>query len=158
MIIEQVTAPDTWFGVLARLGGATLVGLVIGVNREVAQKPAGVKTHALVALGSALFALTPLLMVAGDGQVDHPALTRVVQGIVAGVGFIGGGAILRRRHQDEIEGITTATTIWLSAALGIASAVGLWQVALVGLGLGLLVLVTGGAFDGLLRRFRPPEG
>jgi putative Mg2+ transporter-C (MgtC) family protein len=151
-VVDQITAPESWVGVLARLGVASVVGLAIGVNREVAGKPAGVKTHALVALGAALFAITPLMMVADDGRIDHPALTRVVQGIVAGVGFIGGGAILRRRADDEVEGITTASTIWLAAALGIAAAVGLWEVAVVGLALGLAILILGGLVDGLLRR------
>src|SRR6266446_127475 len=103
--------------VILRLAAAMLIGGALGVDREVRGKPAGLRTHALVAMGAALATISAIQFA---GPADRAAVTRVIQGIVAGVGFLGGGAILRARGQDEVHGLTTAATIWLVAAIGIA--------------------------------------
>lgn len=119
-----------------------LVGAIIGWERQLQHKPAGLRTYMLVSFGSALFVLVPLQL--GAVQDSHNDVTRVIQGIVAGVGFLGGGAILRESRQElrsaEVRGLTTAAAIWVAAALGIAAGCGLWQMALIGAVLSLVVL------------------
>lgn len=100
-----------------RLFVAAVLGAVIGYQRERLGKAAGLRTHILVAMGAALFVIAPLW----ERTID---LSRVIQGIVAGVGFIGGGAILKLSEERRIQGLTTAATIWLTAAIGIATGLG----------------------------------
>ena len=106
--------------ILGRLCLATLAGAAIGWNRHRAGKPAGVGTHALVALGSALFVAVPIG--AGAGQMD--ALSRTIQGVAAGVGFLGAGEIFRDPGAGKITGLTSAAALWVTAALGITVAAG----------------------------------
>ena len=146
---------QTLIEVVVRLSVATLIGGVLGADREVRNKPAGLRTHALVSLGAALIVVTTLGLSAGG---DANPISRAIQGIIAGVGFLGAGAILKGRERDEVSGLTTAASIWLVASLGVASGAGYWFAALVALGLALIVLVFGGPFEGALRRiFRRVE-
>ncbi len=134
--------PDDWLGIIFRLLLALAVGGVIGVDRQLSHKPAGLRTHMLVSFGSALFVLVPLQIDAGQHAND--SFTRAIQGIATGVGFLGGGEILRSPRpgtgQEEIQGLTSAAAIWVSAALGMAAGCGLWQTALVGAVLSLFIL------------------
>jgi len=119
-----------------------LIGAIIGLEREIRRKPAGLRTHMLVSLGSAIFTVIPLQT---DGlQFSHDALSRVIQGIAAGVGFLGAGEIVRQSSEQsqqlEIHGLTSAAAIWVSAALGIAAGCGLWQLGLIGAMLTFFVL------------------
>jgi putative Mg2+ transporter-C (MgtC) family protein len=108
--------------VVARLFTAALLGGLLGAERESVGKAAGLRTHMLVALGAALFVVAP--QVAGVGE---EGLARIVEGVAAGVGFIGAGAILKLSDREEIKGLTTAATIWLTAGIGIAAGVApLW--------------------------------
>src|SRR4051812_2291680 len=102
--------------ILIRLSVATLVGCAIGLNRELYGKPAGMRTHALVALGAALMTVSSLDL-AGK---DSAAVLRTVQGIMAGIGFLGGGVILRDESNHSVHGPTTPPPIWGVAAPGIA--------------------------------------
>jgi putative Mg2+ transporter-C (MgtC) family protein len=108
---------------IIRMLAAMLLGAIIGVQRERIGKPAGLRTHMLVAMGSALFVLGG--SAAGMSMSD---LSRVIQGIATGIGFIGAGAILKLLDQREIEGLTTAAGIWMTAAVGVA--VGLGRIGL----------------------------
>lgn len=139
--------------VLIRLSVATLIGAALGLNREIRGKPAGLRTHALVALGTALVTLTGLSLAAHDGEFDSNSVSRVIQGVVAGIGFLGGGTILKSDSGEQISGLTTAASLWLVAALGIACGAGLWVMSLIALGLALLVLVGGEPFERVLHRF-----
>jgi len=96
-----------------------LLGAIIGFQRERAGKSAGLRTHMLVAMGSALFVLGG--SAAGMAMSD---LSRVIQGLATGIGFIGAGAILKRREEPKIEGLTTAAGIWMTAAAGVAAGLG----------------------------------
>jgi putative Mg2+ transporter-C (MgtC) family protein len=108
--------------VVIRLVTAALLGGVLGAEREAEGKAAGLRTHMLVALGAALFVLGP--RTAGLGEGD---LGRIVQGVAAGIGFIGAGTILKLTDRREIRGLTTAAGIWLTAAIGVVAAVApLW--------------------------------
>ena len=143
----------TWTDVVIRLVAATGIGGMIGLNRELTRKPAGLRTHALVALGSAL-ATVSALQLDGPAQATHSdAASRVIQGIVAGIGFIGGGVILHTEGRNVV-GLTTAATIWVAAALGISCAVGQWRVAGSAVLIALAVLVIGRGVEGALHRIK----
>ena len=112
--------------VVIRVIAAALLGALLGWERERAGKPAGLRTHMLVALGAALFVLFPAEagMAIGD-------LSRVIQGVATGIGFIGAGTILKRAESEQVEGLTTAASIWLTGAIGMAVGAGqLWLSAL----------------------------
>lgn len=126
-----------------RLIAAAAVGMLIGLNRDISGKPMGMRTLGLVSLGSALAAIAAVHYASLH---DHPdALSRVVQGVLqgvlAGVGFLGAGAILRKTEVGEVHGLTTAATVWVVAALGIACALAAWHLVLLGVVLTLAILV-----------------
>ncbi|QJE01705.1 MgtC/SapB family protein [Massilia forsythiae] len=102
-----------------RLLVAMLLGGMIGYEREASGASAGLRTHMLVSLGSALFVLIPLQ--AGMRVED---LSRVLQGVTAGIGFLGAGAILKQKESNDIRGLTTAASVWLTAAIGVAAGMG----------------------------------
>ncbi|HEY9736854.1 MAG TPA: MgtC/SapB family protein [Trichocoleus sp.] len=116
-----------------RLTIALLAGALVGYERQAHKHAAGLRTHILVSLGSALFVLIPIQI--GIAAADPGELSRVVQGIVTGVGFIGAGVIFHRQHRNgvaEARGLTTAAGIWVVASLGVASGCGLWPLVLLG--------------------------
>ena len=136
-----------------RLGVATVAGALIGVNRELRGKPAGMRTHALVALGSALVVYSALSIARrADGTVDGNVVTRAVQGIVAGVGFLGGGVILKTSDRATVRHLTTAASLWVVACLGIVCGLGQWALGVAAVVLTLLMLVIGGPVEGAIRR------
>lgn len=105
--------------IILRFVLAAILGGLLGYDREVKGKAAGLRTHMLVSFGAALFVLVPQQSGASMGD-----LTRVVQGLTAGVGFLGAGSIIMGNRQEEAKGITTATGIWLTAAIGVAVGLG----------------------------------
>jgi putative Mg2+ transporter-C (MgtC) family protein len=126
--MEELPNGPELIGTTVRLLVAGLLGAVIGWNREQRHKAAGLRTHMLVAIGATIFVL-PFAIDGGDsGDVS-----RVVQGLATGIGFVGAGSILKLPLQDRIEGLTTAGSIWITAALG----------ALVGLGKVWMALLAG---------------
>lgn len=120
--------------VCVRLLVATVLGAALGFERESVGAPAGLRTHMLVSLGSALFILVPLQ--AGMSLED---MSRVLQGVTAGIGFLGAGAIIKLQN-DGIKGLTTAAGIWLTAAVGVAAGMGLEATAVVSAMFGLVIL------------------
>ncbi len=118
-----------------RLLLAAVLGAALGLEREYRQKPAGLRTNVLIAIGSALFTILSISMTAGTGDPS-----RVAGQIVTGIGFLGGGAIMRNR--DTVHGMTTAATIWVNAAIGIACGVGQFQLAAWTTVLTLIVLIV----------------
>jgi putative Mg2+ transporter-C (MgtC) family protein len=143
------TPPADLVHLAARLGLAVVLGGIVGVNRELRQKPAGLRTHALVALGAALVTVVGTLMTADSGTFG-----RLVQGLLAGIGFIGGGVILHRDDTQGVHGLTTAAAVWLVAGVGIAVGAGLWAAGVIAIGLTLVVLAVGAPID---ERLRPPR-
>jgi putative Mg2+ transporter-C (MgtC) family protein len=134
--VEQATR------MVVRTAVALFIGAAIGWDRERREADAGLRTHMLVALGAAIFAMAPLEL-----GFDDDALSRVVQGVVSGIGFIGAGAVLKNADKGVIHGLTTAASIWVTAALGVAAGTGREFLALFGTLLVLVVLT-------LLRRLR----
>ena len=120
-----------------RLLIAAILGGMLGFEREQKGKAAGLRTHMLVALGAALFVLIP--QQAGVSDAD---LTRVMQGLVAGIGFLGAGAIIKGNGEEEIKGLTTAADIWLTAAIGMAAGLGREATAVLSTLIALLILYT----------------
>jgi putative Mg2+ transporter-C (MgtC) family protein len=135
-----------------RLGAATLAGGIIGLNRDLHGKSAGVRTHALVGLGSAVATL--VASSAFGERPDPAAASRVIQGIITGIGFLGAGVILHRDGSHSVRGLTTAASIWVVAALGVACGTAEWPTAIVGTVLTLIVLLLGGPFERFVRRLR----
>ena len=121
--------------IVLRLVLAALLGGILGYERERHGKAAGVRTHMLVALGAALFVLVPK-----EAGVSNADLTRVIQGIVAGIGFLGAGAIIKGSAEESVKGLTTAAGIWLSAAIGIACGLGREATAVLSAVLALAIL------------------
>ena len=120
--------------IVIRLVAAAVVGGIAGIDRERVGKAAGLRTHMLVAMGAAVFVLTAQLSALG-GQMGT-----VIQGVAAGIGFIGGGAILKSTQNKEIHGLTTAAGIWMTAAAGLAAGLGHLVLALLVSLMGLLIL------------------
>ena len=133
--------------IVVRLVFAAAAGALVGIDREARGKPAGLRTHALVALGAALVTVCGIQYL--QGSSDQGALTRVIQGVIAGVGFLGGGAILRVSDRDAITGLTTAATIWIVAALGVACGGGHWVAVTTAVALVAIILILGRRIDGL---------
>ncbi|QIB34982.1 MgtC/SapB family protein [Ancylobacter pratisalsi] len=139
----EIISPHDLEAVL-RLVVAVACGMLIGLNRDLRGKPTGMRTLGLVSMGAALISLTAMRV---DGIAGHPdATSRVVQGIIQGVmtgiGFLGAGVVLRRRHPLEVHGLTTAATVWVTAALGVACALASWHLILSALLVTLLLLAA----------------
>jgi putative Mg2+ transporter-C (MgtC) family protein len=120
--------------IVLRLSLAALLGGLLGYEREHAGKAAGLRTHMLVALGSAFFVLVPL-----QAGISGGDLSRVLQGVITGVGFLGAGTILKGSRKGEIYGLTTAAGIWFTAAVGIAAGLGREASAVLGTLLAFLI-------------------
>ena len=118
-----------------RLGIALLTGAIIGLERETKKKPAGLRTNMLVSFGSALIVIVPIEIGAAEQNLD--VLGRAISGVISGIGFIGGGTILR---ESKIKGLTSAAAVWVSAALGITVGCGLWILGLAGAIVTLVIL------------------
>lgn len=121
--------------IAVRLAMAALLGGAVGFERRWSDKPAGLRTHMLVALGSALFVLVPQ-----QAGLTGSDLSRVIQGIVSGIGFIGAGSILKLTDRAEVKGLTTAAGLWLTCAIGVAVGLGREGSAVLGTVLTLLIL------------------
>jgi putative Mg2+ transporter-C (MgtC) family protein len=129
--------------VLLRMVFAVLLGGLVGIQREKVGKPAGVRTHMLVSLATAIV----VLACAGMGM-QFDAQSRVIQGIVTGIGFIGAGSILKLSEERDIQGLTTAAGLWLTAAIGIACGVGTLGIALIASLVTVIVLALAGVIEG----------
>jgi putative Mg2+ transporter-C (MgtC) family protein len=116
--------------IIIRLLAATLLGAAIGYEREKAGKPAGLRTHILVTAGTTVFILGCISV---GIKTNSDAISRVIQGIITGIGFVGAGSIMKRETEKNIQGITTSAGIWMTAAIGVTIGLG---------GLGLAILAT----------------
>lgn len=122
--------------VCVRLLIALVLGALLGYERESAGASAGLRTHMLVSLGSAIFIVVPLQ--AGMSLED---VSRVLQGVTAGIGFLGAGTIIKLQNENQIKGLTTAAGIWLTAAVGVAAGMGLEATAVLSALFALIVLL-----------------
>ena len=150
---------EEFIDTILRLGAAAAAGMILGLNRDMADKPIGMRTLDLVALGAAVVSLATIRV---DGMAGHPdAMSRVVQGIIqgimAGISFIGAGVILRDAQAKTVEGLTTAATVWVTAALGIACGLAAWSVVGVAVVLALVLLVGIGWLEGIYSNAPSPS-
>jgi putative Mg2+ transporter-C (MgtC) family protein len=145
---ENIAAFDV-VDIALRLGAAVVVGVVIGVNRDLTNKPIGMRTLGLVSLGAAVVSLSTIHF---EGLANHPdALSRVVQGIIQGI-MAGIGFILRDVQTHTVTGLTTAATVWVTAALGIACALAAWKIVGLSVAFALFLLVGLGWVEGFYSR------
>lgn len=145
---ELPEAADVLTGV-ARLVAAAFLGALVGFQREITHKSAGLRTHMLVSMGAALFVLAGV-----QGNMGVNEVSRIYQGLIAGIGFLGAGAIVRRSDADAVKGLTTAASIWIACAIGAAAGSGrIWLPATAAL-LAWLIL---GPLQRVEDRLRPPE-
>jgi putative Mg2+ transporter-C (MgtC) family protein len=139
--------------VAARLGVALFCGIAIGLNRDLHHKRAGVRTFGLVSLATAALTVAAVL------TTDTAGVTRVVQGIVTGIGFLGAGMILHPSGSVDAHGLTTAAAVWFAAVLAVIAGLGALVVALAVLAAGLLLLMLGKPFERAMERvFGTPAG
>jgi putative Mg2+ transporter-C (MgtC) family protein len=141
IILQELIAglPDMrqFARLMIRLIIAMSLGAVVGAQRERTGKAAGLRTHMLVAMGAALSVLAPV-----EFGMDSDGVSRVIQGILTGIGFIGGGAILKLRDEQDIQGLTTAAGIWMTAAIGVAVGLGRLGLAVVSMAFTWITLST----------------
>ena len=135
--------------VLIRLLAAMILGGLIGIQRERTGKPAGFRTHMMVCLGTAVFVIS----CSGVGMA-FDAMSRVIQGLVTGIGFIGAGTILKLDQEEQIKGLTTAAGIWMTAAIGITAALGAIGIALMATVLALIILTVAQPFEDFMQKRR----
>ncbi len=145
----SVPNADDLTRLISRLGAAALLGGMIGLEREWVGKAAGLRTHMTVALGCAAFMLVTL-----ESDPTGGSLSRAIQGIAAGIGFIGAGTILKRSKEEDIQGLTTAASIWLTAAVGAAAGAGQGWLGLITVLMAFLILSILTAVDKWLAKLR----
>ena len=139
---------DAYETVAIRLGLALIVGAILGLNRWLHHKSAGIRTHALVSIGSA----TAVLLISDFVQGDAQSVSRVLQGLITGLGFLGAGVIIREQHSRKIMGLTTAASIWSCALIGASFGAGQFVVGGISIGAILLILALGGPMERLVSR------
>jgi putative Mg2+ transporter-C (MgtC) family protein len=133
--------------VVIRVIAAVLLGGFLGIERERTGKPAGFRTHMLVCLGTAV-----VVLACTEAKMSVEGLSRVVQGVVTGIGFIGAGSILKLSEQREIKGLTTAAGLWMTAVIGLSIGLGALGLAVIGTVLALLVLSLEHVVDSRIAR------
>ena len=142
-----------------RLVAAVFLGGLLGLNRDLHRKPAGIRTLALVSLGGAMATILVLGPGVQNGTPDIAAVSRVLQGILTGIGFIGVGVIIRDAA-GHVSGLTTAATIWVSAIMGTLCGFGYWQLITVSTLLIMAILIFGGRLEKfaerMFKRQQPP--
>lgn len=139
---SDITDLNEMVVILLRLSLATLLGAAIGYEREQRGKDAGLRTHMLVSLGAAIFIIVPV-----TSEMDSADVSRVMQGIVSGVGFLGAGAIIKQGKDLSITGLTTAASIWVAAAIGISAGYGREATAVASTLVALFVLAVLGRLE-----------
>jgi putative Mg2+ transporter-C (MgtC) family protein len=138
-----------------RLSAATLIGGVLGLNRDLHGKPTGVRTLGLVGLGSALVVVA--VVNTGPGPGDFSAASRIVQGILTGIGFLGAGVIVHGARSKRVHGLTTAACTWLTACLGTACGFAHPPVIVIAIVLTVAVLIFGGPIERWFHARVPPH-
>jgi putative Mg2+ transporter-C (MgtC) family protein len=137
-----------WSDILLRLGAATLAGGAIGLNRDLHGKPIGLRTLGLVGLATA----TVVVLAATFDNKFPDATSRIIQGILTGIGFLGAGVIIHRENRSRVQGLTSAACTWLTACVGIVCGAGQWKIVAVALGITFALLIAGGPIERRLHR------
>jgi putative Mg2+ transporter-C (MgtC) family protein len=139
-----------WSDIILRLGVATLAGGLIGLNRDLRGKPIGLKTLGIVGLSTATVVVVAVQFTEVSRITD--ATSRVIQGILTGIGFLGAGVIVRERQPVRVRGLTSAACAFLAACIGIVSGAGEWRIVATALAIALLLLTVGRRTERFLHR------
>jgi putative Mg2+ transporter-C (MgtC) family protein len=139
---------DLYGSMALRLALALFVGVILGLNRWLHHKSAGIRTHSLVAIGSA----TAVMIISNFVQEDAQAISRVLQGLITGLGFLGAGVIIHEQRSQRVHGLTTAASLWACAIIGAAFGAGHFALGGLSLGAILLTLAVGGPLERLFAR------
>ena len=148
--LGEVVALLDWSEIVLRLGVATLAGGLIGLNRDLHGKPIGLKTLGLVGLATAMVVV--LANPSAEPAKITDAGSRVIQGILTGIGFLGAGVIVRAEHNFRIRGLTSAACTWFAACLGVACGVGQWRIVAIALAIAFTLLIAGRHVERWLHR------
>ena len=148
---------DQLHEILFRIAVATFLGGIIGIDRDLHRKPAGIRVMSLVSLGSAAITMVSVVAAAGSNHspADPDGVFKAIQGVLSGIGFLGAGVIMRAQGRDEVHGLTTAASIWFSAILGMISGLGQWQLAVSTFLIALTILVVGRLIEKRVLDFAP---
>lgn len=138
--------------VVLRLFSALLIGCIVGLDRNLHGKPTGMKTMGLVALGASLVTMASMDFSMTQGGYSGDAVSRTIQGVITGIGFLGAGVIVHDRNTEHVRGLTTAASIWVTAALGIVCGVGSWKIAATAMGMVLLLFLVGRPLERMLHK------
>lgn len=149
----MIVAPDQW-ELIGRVALAAACGAMVGFEREFSEKPAGLRTHALVALGAAAFTVSGFaaLGFAAPSQGSTTDVSRIAAQVVNGIGFLGAGIVIF--HGDRLRGLTTAAEMWAVAAIGVLSGLGMYLLALGATALILCIVVGGRPIEHFIDRIR----
>ena len=137
------TDVDEIHEMLLRLGFAMVLGAILGIDRDMHNKPAGLRVLAMVCLGSCAIVMVSITTISTVAGAPGDGLLRTVQGVLSGIGFLGAGVIMRTQGTDQLHGITTAASIWISAILGMICGTGQWLLATCLFGFAWCILVFG---------------
>jgi putative Mg2+ transporter-C (MgtC) family protein len=146
----EIIAVLDWPEILLRLGVATLAGGLIGLNRDLQGKPIGLKTLGLVGLATAMVVM--LAYQSGDPARVSDAASRIIQGVLTGIGFLGAGVIVHAEHHFRVRGLTSAACTWFAACVGVACGIGQWRIVAVALVIAFALLVVGRRIERWLHR------
>jgi putative Mg2+ transporter-C (MgtC) family protein len=138
--------------ILLRLTASVLIGGFIGLDRNLRGKPTGIRTLGLVSLGSCLLTMAGMNLLTVHGEPDPSSVSRVIQGLITGIGFLGAGVIVHETDNARIRGLTTAASIWITAILGILCGIGAWQIAGIALVIIFLLFILGKPIERTLHR------
>lgn len=138
--------------IICRLLSAVLIGGVIGLDRNLHGKPTGLKTLGLVALGASLVTMASMDFSFSQGSYDASAVSRTIQGVITGIGFLGAGVIVHDQKSEHVRGLTTAASIWVTAAMGIVCGLGSWKIAVAALAIVLALFLIGRPLERQLHR------
>lgn len=144
-MLENLAQLEVWGDYAVKFAVTAILSGVIGLERLLSHKTAGMRTHMLVSVGALMFTLIGVGVVdSGGGQLPHESL-RLIQAIIGGLGFLGGGAIIQSR--GDVKGLTTATSIWTMGALGVSVAVGNYVLAVLFVIISFVVLTIIDRFE-----------
>ncbi len=141
---------------LLRLGIATLLGGILGIDRDLHRKPAGVRVLSMVCMGAAAITMVSVVAVSAEKKSVVDGVLRTVQGVLSGIGFLGAGVIMRAQGKDEVHGLATAASIWVAAILGMICGLGQWTLGLCAFGLAWIILQGGRWVEAVVLRYAPP--
>lgn len=144
--------------ILLRIIVSVLAGALLGLDRTMRGKPSGIRTLGLVSFGACLLTMASTSLL--NAKADQASLSRVIQGLITGIGFLGAGVIVHESGNDRVRGLTTAASVWITAIIGILCGMGFWQVAVIALVVVFLLFALGKPIERALHRrwINRPEG